>query len=126
MKRRLLGVCPICDGKIHVSELKCNTCESTIQGDFPLSKFDNLSVTQQEFALIFIKNAGNIKSIEKELNISYPTVKKNLDDLISALGFDNTIIYPEEKLSKTEILSALKKKEISFEIAEKMLKECAE
>lgn len=126
MKRRLLGVCPICDGKLHVSELKCSTCESTIQGDFPLSKFDNLSVTQQEFALIFIKNAGNIKSIEKELNISYPTVKKNLDDLISALGFDNTIIYPEEKLSKTEILSALKKKEISFEMAEKMLKECAD
>lgn len=126
MKRRLLGVCPICDGKLHVSELKCSTCESTIRGDFPLSKFDNLSVTQQEFALIFIKNAGNIKSIEKELNISYPTVKKNLDDLISALGFDNTIIYPEEKLSKTEILSALKKKEISFEMAEKMLKECGE
>lgn len=126
MNKRLLGVCPVCDGKLNVTELTCVECNSSIKGTFSLSKFDYLSSAQQEFALIFIKNAGNIKAIEKELNISYPTVKKNLDDLIASLGFDTVTIIPEEKMTKAEILSALKRKDITFEIAEKMLKECKE
>ena len=126
MNKKLLGTCPICDGKLNVTELTCNECNSIIKVKFSLSKFDYLSSSLQEFDLIFIKNAGNIKAIEKELNISYPTVKKNLDELITALGFDTVTIIPEEKMTKVEILAALKRKDITFEVAEKMLKECKE
>lgn len=124
MKKKLIGICPICDQKLNVTELSCNDCGSTIRGEFTLSEFDYLTASQQEFALIFIKNAGNIKAIEKEMNISYPTVKKNLDDLIASLGFDTLNIITEEKMTKAEILAALKRKDITFEVAEKMLKEC--
>ncbi len=123
MKKRLLGVCPICNEKLFVSELSCNACGTKIQGEFNLSRFDYLTVEQQNFALVFLKNAGNIKGVEKELNISYPTVKKNIDDIIKSLGFDAVTIIPEEKMTREEILRALKNKEISFETAEKMLKE---
>ena len=126
MKKKLLGTCPICDGKLVVSELTCNSCNSTISGSFQLSKFDSLSMQQQEFALVFIKNAGNIKAIEKELNISYPTVKKNLSDLITALGFDSIKLDIKEKMSEEEIYKSLKNKEISFEEAENLLKEIKE
>lgn len=123
MKKKLLGTCPVCDGKLVVSELTCKDCGTKIKGEFNLSKFDYLSGELQEFALIFIKNAGNIKSVERDLNISYPTVKKNLDELIKNLGFDTVNIIPEEKMTRTEILRALKNKEITFETAEKMLKD---
>lgn len=123
MKKRLLGTCPVCDEKLFVSELSCNSCGTKIQGEFNLSRFDYLTAEQQNFALVFLKNAGNIKGVEKELNISYPTVKKYLDDIIKSLGFDAVTIIPEEKMTREEILKALKNKEISFETAEKMLKE---
>ena len=72
---------------------------------------------------MFIKNGGNIKLIEKELNISYPTVKKNLDELINALGFEKINEVEATKLTKEDVYRALKNGEISFEEAEEMLKE---
>ncbi len=120
MKKKLLGTCPVCDNKLVVSELKCTECDTKVVGEFSLSKFDYLSEDLQEFALVFIKNAGNIKSIEKELNISYPTVKKTLDDLIEALGFE---AINEEPKTRSSILKLLKEGTIDFEEVEEMLKE---
>ena len=116
-------MCPVCGKNLTVSVLKCDGCDTSIHGSFNLSKFDYLSVQQQEFAFVFIKNGGNIKLIEKELNISYPTVKKNLDDLINALGFENINETIVDKPSKEDVYRALKNGEITFEEAEEMLKE---
>lgn len=124
MKKKLLGTCPFCDDKLVITELTCKSCGTKINGEFSLSKFDYLSNELQQFALVFIKNAGNIKGVEKDLNISYPTVKKNLDELIRSLGFDASMASIKEKMTRAEILTALKQKEISFEQAEKLLKEC--
>ncbi len=55
--------------------------------------------------------------------MSYPTVKKNLAELIKNLGYESNNILPEEKMSREDVLAALKRKEISFEEAEKLLKE---
>ena len=114
LKKKLLGACPVCGGKV---------CETKISGKFSLSKFDCLSSELQEFALIFIKNAGNIKGVEKDLGVSYPTVKKNLAELIKNLGYESNAILPEEKMTKEEILSALRRKEIDFDEAQKLIKE---
>lgn len=59
-----------------------------MEGTFELSKFDYLTAEQKYFVEIFIKNRGNIKEVEKELNISYPTVRKNLDSIIVSLGYN--------------------------------------
>lgn len=125
MKKKLLGKCPICGEKLTVTELTCSSCNSKISGQFPMSRFDNLSTEEQDFALVFIKNAGNIKQIEKELNISYPTVKKMLDNVIKSLGYSNTVVF-NSKPTKDEILAMLKRKEIDFDEAEEMLKQIGE
>lgn len=123
MNKKVIGTCPVCGKNLSVSVLTCNECNTSIHGSFSLSKFDYLNAQQQEFALIFIKNGGNIKLIEKELNISYPTVKKNLDELINALGFEKINEVEAVKLTKEDIYKSLKNGEISFEEAEEMLKE---
>ena len=123
MKKQIIGKCPICDGNLIVSELTCTSCNTKINGEFNLSKFDNLSPDQQNFALIFIKSQGNIKLIEKEMNISYPTVKKNLSDLINSLGFDEVSVYENNKMTKEEIMQAIKNKEMTLDEAYKLLKE---
>ncbi|MGI6607399.1 MAG: DUF2089 domain-containing protein [Erysipelotrichaceae bacterium] len=121
MKKKLSGLCPVCDNRLVISELQCNNCKTRIQGEFPLSKFDYLSAEEQDFALVFIKNAGNIRQIEKELNISYPTVRKMLDSVILNLGFEQIAV--SNPLTRSEVLEMLKNDEISFEEAEQMLKE---
>jgi hypothetical protein len=124
MKKNVIGYCPICNDKLIAKTLRCDKCDTEITGEFNLSPFDYLSKEQLDFALVFIKCEGNIKAIEKNLNISYPTVKKNIDDLISALGMNNvTEINVEENnnYSREEVRKMLKNGEISFEEAEKLL-----
>lgn len=118
MKRNVLGTCPVCSSKLDVTELHCNDCDTTIKGTFKLDKFSYLSKEQKYFIEVFMKNRGNIKEIEKDLGISYPTVKKNLDHVINALGYGEN-----RTLSKKEILEKLSNGEISSEQAMKMIKE---
>lgn len=121
MKRDILGQCPICGGTIEVTEFKCNSCESTIRGSFKLCKFCQLPKDQLEFAEIFIKNRGNIKEIEREMGISYPTVKGKLDALVEALGYGG---QPVSMTSKNkEVLDRLDRGEISPEEAIELLKD---
>lgn len=121
MSNKIIGVCPVCNDRLNVTEITCNRCHTTIKGRFKLSKFDYLTPAQSDFALVFIKNAGNIKLIEKELGVSYPTVKKNIDDLISALGFERVDQDSPRTLSKEDIHLALRKGDITFEEAEELL-----
>ncbi|MDF2519753.1 MAG: hypothetical protein K0R84_381 [Clostridia bacterium] len=121
MKPKVLGQCPICGGAVEITEFKCSSCETTIRGRFKLCKFCQLSKEQAEFAEIFIKNRGNIKEIERELGISYPTVKGRLDSLIEALGYKNQTSYNPNK--GKDVLERLDRGEISPEEAIELLKD---
>lgn len=118
MKREVMGQCPICNGPVEITEISCGSCKSTIKGHFKPCRFCGLSKEHKDFAEIFIKNRGNIKEIEKELGVSYPTVKGKLDSLINALGYKN---QSEEPVNKKEILERLYRGEITSEEAVKLL-----
>jgi hypothetical protein len=117
MKREVPGSCPICQSEIKVTEIRCRKCKSVIQGEFDLCKFCRLNDQQKYFVEVFIKNRGNIKEIERELGISYPTVRNKLDQVILVLGhkFETTAI------DKKEVLEKLKKAEITKDEALKLL-----
>ena len=119
MKRQVLGKCPICDDELHVSTLSCDNCKTNIEGKFDLCKFCKLTNEQQSFVEIFIKSRGNIKEIEKEMGISYPTVRSKLENVIEALGYSPK--YEEPKVNKKEVLEQLSKGEITSEEAVKLL-----
>lgn len=121
MSHNILGKCPVCASRLDVTELHCHDCNTRIQGEFKLDKFTYLSKEEKYFVEIFVKNRGNIKEIEKDLGISYPTVKKNLEQVITALGYgDKTNL---ENLSKEEILTKLSNGDISSEEAMKLIKD---
>jgi len=119
MNKNVIGECPICQHDLVVTKLQCTSCKTEISGEFNLSKFNYLPKENLYFIEVFIKNRGNIKHIEKELGISYPTVKKNLDDVIVALGYE---VSDEEKASKEEIFKKLEKGEITASEAAKLIK----
>ena len=56
-----------------------------MKNDFELSAFDRLSNEQYAFLIEFLQQRGNLKNVQSELGVSYPTAKKKLDDLLSAL-----------------------------------------
>lgn len=119
MKREVPGNCPICNSETKVTEVYCKRCETTIRGEFDLCKFCRLTKEQQYFVEVFIKNRGNIKEIEKELGISYPTVRNKLDDVIFALGHK----VEKPSVNQKEILEKLSKGEINKDEALRLLKE---
>lgn len=112
--------CPVCKENMEIQTLYCNECETTVEGHFHVSKFNYLEAETQYFIEIFIKNRGNIKAIEKELNISYPTVKKLLDETIMKLGYKVNIDMDD---LDDDPLQLLKEGKISVEEAAKRLKD---
>jgi len=121
MRKEVLGACPVCGGRMHVRELGCKSCDITIRGEFELSPFNALSKEELRFVEIFIRTQGNLREVQSELGLSYPTVKKALDNVIRSLGYDvkpETASDPDE----ADVLGRLKSKEISVEEAVERLK----
>lgn len=85
---RMPHKCPVCNEKMTITRLACPTCGTAIEGEFTGCRFCELSPEESRFLLAFIKNRGSIKDVEKELGVSYPTVRAALDSLIAALGLN--------------------------------------
>lgn len=125
MAREVLGKCPVCGENTEITTIFCNDCGTKIEGHFELCKFCRLTEEQKSFIEIFIKCRGNIKEVEKELGISYPTVKNRLDDAANALGYENPqgTAQEDEMLSRRmEILDELENGKLSVEDALNLLK----
>jgi len=69
-----------------ISEIKCTSCDTIVRGEFSPTPLGNLTEEQLSFIRIFVLARGNIKEVEKRLEISYPTVRSKLDEVISALS----------------------------------------
>lgn len=122
MNKEVLGKCPVCKSETVVTRISCDNCNTVIEGEFKLCKFCKLTPEQKQFIDTFIKCRGNIKEMEKELGVSYPTVKNRLDDAAAALGHKPEP-QTEDDVKKKDVLEKLNNGEIGFDEAMDMLKE---
>lgn len=118
MNNKSLYQCPVCNHELKVKIYECHNCGTKIEGEFAIDKFSKLTKEEKDFIELFVMKRGSIKEIEKELGLSYPTVRNKLDNVIAALGY-----RVETSSSKYEILQMLDKGELSLEEAERLLKE---
>jgi hypothetical protein len=114
--------CPVCQSKLTVQELKCDHCSTTIRGNFETTRLASLNEEQLKFVETFIKLRGNIREMERELGISYPTVRNRLEQVIEALGFQVEKVTVD-KGERQEVLNRLDRGEITSEEALRLLKE---
>ncbi len=110
--------CPLCGEPIAVTRIKCGSCGIEINGSFKAGRFELLPVEYQKFITVFLRQRGNIKQVEKELGISYPTINKMLDSINNILKGTAA----ERPLSRKEILDSIDKGEMSVKDATYILK----
>lgn len=130
--------CCVCGGKLSISRLTCPSCGTAIEGEFEGCPFCSLSPEETKFLLTFLKNRGSIKDVEREMGISYPTVRAALDHLLLSLGLTETptdespgpLPSPEPRRGDKEpdrkrrdILKKLAEHKISADEAARLLRE---
>jgi hypothetical protein len=113
--RKILEKCPSCSGDLEVTRLNCTHCDTVITGRYQPCHFCKLSTEHQDFLEAFVKSRGNVKEMERELGISYWTIRSRLNDVIKALGFEVEAPQEDEgevKNRRKEILEQLDRGEI--------------
>ncbi len=121
------GRCPVCGEVLEVTRLHCRQCDTSIEGHYETSRIARLSTEQMNFIETFIRCEGTIKRVEKELGISYPTVRARLEEVIRAMGFEVISALASSgpgglsDAERSDILDRLDRGEISSEEALSLL-----
>ena len=87
MPHDVIATCPVCAGELAVTRLRCGGCGTTIEGEFGVGRFARLTRDQTTLLESFLRSRGNLRDMERELGISYPTVRARVEALVRALGF---------------------------------------
>ncbi|HLH79196.1 MAG TPA: DUF2089 domain-containing protein [Chthonomonas sp.] len=126
----LLTRCPVCGGSLHVAELHCTRCQTSVRGAFDGCRFCRLAEEHLRFIETFLRCEGNLSRVERELGISYPTVRNRLQNALAALGLQGGDSAAESlpsaasvRAQRLEILEALENGEIDAEEAAEALRQ---
>jgi hypothetical protein len=87
MPHDVISTCPVCSGELAVTRLHCRSCGTTLEGEFSVGRFGRLTKEQLVLLESFLRSRGNLRDMERELGISYPTVRSRVEALVRALGF---------------------------------------
>lgn len=116
--------CPSCNGKVVVTQLCCTDCKTSINGSFELPQFASITAEEENFLRVFLAARGSIKEVERQLGISYPTVKNKLEALLNRLGLGS--LQEEAKRRRMQIVEKLERGEITAQDAIGLLKKMEE
>ncbi len=131
MAHDVISTCPVCSSELAVTRLHCGSCGTTLEGDFSVGRFGRLNRDQLALLESFLRSRGNLREMERELGISYPTVRSRVEALVRALGFgeradaeelddaptEPTATPTDPPMDRTAILEALARHELSAEAA---------
>jgi hypothetical protein len=139
MVHDVIATCPVCSDELTITRLHCRSCGTALEGEFGVGRFGRLDREQMALLESFLRSRGNLKEMERELGISYPTVRGRVDALVRALGLADGATAPDEDAFETSevepvapaadvaeerraILERLAKKEIGAEEAASALR----
>jgi hypothetical protein len=129
MAHDVISTCPVCAGELAVTRLRCRACGTTLEGEFNVGRFGRLGREQLGLLESFLRSRGNLRDMERELGISYPTVRSRVESLVRALGFgprgeaddadgtDEAIDETQVAAARQEILERLARHEITADEA---------
>jgi len=114
---------PVTGGDLFISEVTGEESGITIRGRFEVPAYARLSDEHQKFLETFLRCRGMFNSVERELGISYPTVKARLESLLEALQLAPFKEDNKNKLDKVKkkILEQLESGEITPDEAKRKM-----
>jgi hypothetical protein len=86
IKMKLPVICPSCENLLRVSQMKCDQCQTDVNGNYELPLYFKLAREEQDFILEFFLSSGSIKEMAKQAGNSYPTMRNKMDDLIEKIN----------------------------------------
>jgi hypothetical protein len=114
--------CPVCEGDLYVERLVCGQCGSTLEGAFTLQRLARLTPEQWAFVETYLSCEGKLNRVQEELDLSYPTVRSRLNDVIRSLGYEVGESDKEDLQERAAVLDDLSNGNISVEEALQLLK----
>lgn len=120
---KILNHCPTCHSNMEVTQLSCTSCETVVLGRFEPCRFCNLNDADLAFLESFLRNRGNVKDMERELGISYWTIRNQINELLETLGLAPQPDQEAMKSARKDILAKLQAGEIDPDTASRMLDE---
>jgi hypothetical protein len=85
----VIATCPVCSDELTITRLHCRSCGTALEGEFGVGRFGRLDREQMRLLESFLRSRGNLKEMERELGISYPTVRGRVDALVRALDLSD-------------------------------------
>jgi len=101
----------------------CRNCGTALQGRFVMERLFQLTSEQLHFVEIFVRCEGKLNRVQEELDLSYPTVRSRLDEVIRALGYEVGRDRGSDDEYRQQVLERLARQEISSEEALQLMQE---
>jgi hypothetical protein len=108
--------CMVCKNTLTVARMECACCGLKMEGEFLLPRLARLSRPHRILAEQMLLSGGNLKDLATTIGISYPTLRRRMDELMHALNqlkqdddlviaslltkIENGSIKPEEGIRK--------------------------
>lgn len=93
-------------------------CHTKFEGQFEISYLLKLSEEDLQFVFDFVRCSGSLKEMAASLQMSYPTLRNRLNQLIQTLES----LELSKNSSREEVLSMLESGKISAKEAAELLK----
>lgn len=132
--RKILESCPTCGGEFAVTELTCTVCDTVVRSHYSPCPFCRLSPEDMAFMLVFVRNRGNVKDMERELGVSYWTIRGRLNEVITSMGLEPggepegdeppppRAVASDRSAARQQVLDRLRRGEITAEEAAEQLR----
>jgi len=117
--------CPVCEAGLIVTRLQCPQCGTEVTGNFTLSRLASVREPHASLLELFLRVRGNLKEMERELGLSYPTVRARVEEAMEAVGLGRAgqRSSDEEAERRKVILDELENGEITAADASARLRE---
>ena len=119
--------CPVCSESLITLRLGCPSCGTELSGHFETCRFCRLGAPDLEILEVFLRSRGNVRDVQAHLEVSYPTARARLSEVLDRLGLGEAerpqapVTSPASEADTADILADLAAGRIDVAEAEALL-----
>lgn len=78
--------CPVCSESLITLRLGCPSCGTELSGHFDTCRYCRLDAGELAILEVFLRGRGNVRDVQAHLEVSYPTARARLGEVLDRLG----------------------------------------